>query len=205
MKRKRGEQKGNKVFWSYAKQCVNGEWWISKELYDKKMEASRIAGKSRIDYLRNWQLAKYKTCPEYRERRKKASNDRILKLKAAGEWKATRSRLHKQKMLDPVHAFKHICRTHLSHTLKAVGRKNPTKAELMLGCSYAEFKSYIESKFKDGMTWENKNEWEWDHIIPMVSATTLEEVAKLSRYTNIQPLWKNENREKGTTISNPII
>ena len=200
MKRKRGEQKGNKVFWSYAKQCVNGEWWISKDLYDKKMEASRIAGKSRIDYLRNWQLVKYKTCPEYREKRKKASNDRILKLKAAGEWKATRSRLHKQKMLDPVHAFKHICRTHLSHTLKAVGRKNPTKAELMLGCSYAEFKSYIESKFKDGMTWENYGKWHLDHIIPLSQAKDNNDALLLNHYTNLQPLWAEDNLRKNRKI-----
>ena len=50
------------------------------------------------------------------------------------------------------------------------------------------------------MTWNNYGEWELDHIIPISSATTEEEVYKLNHYTNFQPLWMSENRKKGNKI-----
>jgi hypothetical protein len=52
------------------------------------------------------------------------------------------------------------------------------------------------------MTWDNYGVggWEIDHIIPLASAKTEEEVYKLCHYTNLQPLWANENFKKGKKI-----
>lgn len=68
-----------------------------------------------------------------------------------------------------------------------------------LGCSIEEFKQYIESKFQEGMTWENWGRYGWhiDHIIPISSAKTPEETIKLCHYTNLQPLWAKDNLSKG--------
>jgi hypothetical protein len=66
----------------------------------------------------------------------------------------------------------------------------------VLGCSYEFFRSYIEEKFVDGMTWDNHGEWHFDHIKPISLAKTKEEALKLSHYTNFQPLWALDNRKK---------
>ena len=71
----------------------------------------------------------------------------------------------------------------------------------ILGCTIDEFKSYIESKFKKGMTFENYGEWHLDHIIPLATAKTTEDVIKLCHYTNFQPLWAEDNLKKGAKIS----
>lgn len=76
------------------------------------------------------------------------------------------------------------------------GYKNKTKSEDILKCSIIEFKIYIELMFKENMSWSNHGEWELDHIIPVCSAKTKEELFMLNHYTNFQPLWKNENRSK---------
>jgi len=57
---------------------------------------------------------------------------------------------------------------------------------------------YIENKFTIGMTWENygRGGWEIDHIIPISSAKTKEDVLKLCHYTNLQPLWWRDNLKK---------
>ena len=39
-----------------------------------------------------------------------------------------------------------------------------------------------------------------DHIIPLSSAKTEEEVYELCHYTNLQPLWAEDNLKKGSKI-----
>lgn len=69
----------------------------------------------------------------------------------------------------------------------------------LIGCSSDELKKYIESKFKDGMSWDNRNKWQIDHIIPLISfdLSVEEEFKKAVHYTNLQPLWNEENAKKG--------
>ena len=72
----------------------------------------------------------------------------------------------------------------------------------IIGLRPSELREYISSKFKEGMTWENYgwDTWHIDHIIPLSTAKTKEEYCKLWHYTNLQPLWKEENFEKGSKI-----
>lgn len=69
-----------------------------------------------------------------------------------------------------------------------------------LGCSLSEFKIYIESKWKPGMNWNNYglHGWHIDHIIPLskVDLTDSEKFRQVCHFTNLQPLWSNENLAK---------
>lgn len=69
----------------------------------------------------------------------------------------------------------------------------------IVGCSPKELKIYIEERFTEGMSWDNYKHtgWHIDHIIPLASAKTEEEVYTLCHYTNLQPLWCDENYKKG--------
>lgn len=72
-----------------------------------------------------------------------------------------------------------------------------------LGCSPDYLIKHLESKFVNGMTWENygkgSDRWNVDHIIPLASfdLTNREQFAKACNYTNLQPLWEPENIRKG--------
>jgi hypothetical protein len=79
------------------------------------------------------------------------------------------------------------------------GKKSRSSSKI-IGCSWSDFKLHIETQFKDGMTWDNHGDWHLDHIIPLSSAKTEEEVYKLNHYTNLQPLWAEENLKKGDKI-----
>ena len=50
------------------------------------------------------------------------------------------------------------------------------------------------------MSWDNRNKWHIDHVIPLSSANTEEEVLNLCHYTNLQPLWVKENLEKSNKL-----
>lgn len=68
----------------------------------------------------------------------------------------------------------------------------------LLGCPLDVAKNHIEKQFKDGMTWDNHGEWHIDHIKPCASydLNIPEEQKKCFHYTNLQPLWANENLSK---------
>jgi hypothetical protein len=61
---------------------------------------------------------------------------------------------------------------------------------------------YIESKFESWMNWDNRGKfngelnygWDLDHIVPISSAVTEEDIIKLNHYTNFQPLCSYINR-----------
>ena len=106
---------------------------------------------------------------------------------------------HKERIAkDPLYAATHKIRNLIATSLK---RRNFTKQSLtyeILGCKYNEFKEYIEKQFQPGMSWENHgwDTWHLDHIIPISSAKTKEELIKLNHYSNFQPLWAKDNIEK---------
>jgi len=79
--------------------------------------------------------------------------------------------------------------------------KKSKRTEEILGCTLEEFTQHLQSQFTEGMTLENHGEWEMDHIVPISSAKTEEEIYKLNHYSNYQPLWKEDNRRKSNKIS----
>jgi len=91
----------------------------------------------------------------------------------------------------------------LNALLKGRGKKE--HFEQYLGCSFEEFKTYLESKFVDGMTWENHSRYGWhiDHIKPCVSFDLSKEdqIRECFNYKNLQPLWAKENLTKSSKLN----
>jgi len=138
------------------------------EYYHKNKEVLAISNKKWRDNNKE-ELKKYKR--EYESRRK--SKDKLYKLS-----RSIRSLISI--------SFKN------KYTLKS------KKTIEILGCSFEEFKLYIEGKFDINMNWENYGTyWHLDHMIPISWAENEEELIKLNHYTNYQPLYWEENLRKG--------
>jgi hypothetical protein len=103
---------------------------------------------------------------------------------------------------DPLYDFKKTIKSTISRAITSRGYAKNSQPYLILGAEYKFVKGYIQRQFKDGMNWNNYGKWEIDHIRPMASAKNEEQTIELNHYTNLQPLWKNENREKNNKIIN---
>jgi hypothetical protein len=127
-----------------------------------------------------------------KERRKELSKRYLLKNRKPKKIKET----------NYVSKFKVNVRNLIKNSFKRNGNnyKKRTSSEDILGCTIQEFKTHIEKQFTDGMTFENHGKWHLDHIVPLVSAKTEEEVKRLNHYTNFQPLWAKDNLSKGCKI-----
>jgi hypothetical protein len=105
-----------------------------------------------------------------------------------------------RKNLDPEFKLLMNMRSRLCGYLKKLNITKTNKTFEIVGCSPEFLKEHLESQFKDGMSWENRSKWHIDHIIPLSSAKTEDELYKLCHYTNLQPLWAEENLKKSNKI-----
>lgn len=95
--------------------------------------------------------------------------------------------------------LKACLRTRLRFALK--GNTKPEATLNLLGCTVEELKKHLEEQFLPGMTWDNwtTNGWHIDHVQPLSAFDLLdpEQLKKACHYTNLQPLWAEDNIRKG--------
>ena len=109
-------------------------------------------------------------------------------------------RIRRKKDSDKIFKESEKIKSSIYSSLKYKSFRKGGIAERYLGCSKDEFTGYIESLFRGNMSWENREKWNLDHVIPLSTATTSEEIKKLWNYTNLQPLWDWENLEKSDNL-----
>ena len=102
-----------------------------------------------------------------------------------------------RRKTDRMFAIKKSLRSRMWQVLK---RQKKSKSTMELtGCSLKELKKHLESKFEDGMDWNNYGVWHVDHIIPCANfdLSDPEQQKICFHYTNLQPMWGEHNMHKG--------
>lgn len=106
---------------------------------------------------------------------------------------------HRKK--NPIAKFKHNVRNLITASLKKHGYLKNSPTHEILGCDFDTFIKHIERQFTDGMTWDKVGtDIHIDHIIPLATATTEQEVIALNHHTNLRPLWAEQNLSKAARI-----
>jgi hypothetical protein len=212
-----------------CKECIKNyskiHYLKNKENRIKQIKTNRENNKEKFNlYAKKWNQKNKEKINEKR-RKNRANNlsninekEKLYRLinkekinKKSREWAKNnrekvnkRSREYEAKRMneDLLFKFKKRVRDNISKSFKRginQYQKN-AKTETILGCTINEFRIYIESQFKKGMTFENIGQWHLDHIIPLASATNEEDIIKLCHYTNYQPLWAKDNLIKSDKI-----
>jgi hypothetical protein len=114
------------------------------------------------------------------------------------------NRIYKKnrRLNDKLFKLKENIRKDVNQSFSRSGYTKKSRTHEILGCSFEELKLYLESKFQPWMNWDNHGlyngtegyGWDIDHVIPLSSAKTEEELIKLNHYTNLQPLCSHINR-----------
>jgi hypothetical protein len=136
------------------------------------------------EYRKIWEVNNYDKVLEKRKRFKEKNPNYI-------------NNYNKQRKKEDI-LFNLTCS--MRNQVNRIVKSDNSRTTDIIGCSPQELKEHLEKQFVSGMTWENRNEWHIDHIIPLSSAKTEEELYKLCHYTNLQPLWAEDNLKKSNKI-----
>jgi hypothetical protein len=112
----------------------------------------------------------------------------------------------KNKMAtDILYKMKNNIKNYIKNSIKNLNFNKSKGTIDIIGCSFQELKSNLESKFEPWMNWENygnpkdgilepNKTWDIDHIKPLATAKDICELINLNHYTNLQPLCSYVNR-----------
>lgn len=91
-------------------------------------------------------------------------------------------------------------RHNVRKSFKRRGYTKRSKTGIILGESWENVKQHFEKYFNDKINWDTMDQWEIDHIIPLSTAKSKEDVYRLCHYTNLQPLLSEDNKKKSDKI-----
>ena len=114
--------------------------------------------------------------------------------------KRERNRVGRKKETDKLFREKERVRISIMSSLGYNSYKSNSIAAKYLGVDKHTFMLHISSLFREGMSWDNRSEFEIDRVIPMSEAKTSDDIKKLWHYTNLQPLWGWENNLKSNRL-----
>lgn len=108
-----------------------------------------------------------------------------------------RAYLNDRYLNDP--AFNMLVRLRVRTRKALLGASKSVATRELIGCTSEELCAHIEKQFAPGMSWSNMREWEVDHKRPLASfdLTDDAQLREAAHYTNLQPLWRLDNRRKG--------
>lgn len=175
---------------------ISYKYYLELKTTDELIRAEFIANSLKVT-MPNGAIRYYK-----QEKFVYSGNEKEYYKKYNKDHSKQRYKKHAERMkTDEVYRFKHKMRNFIYSSFKRKNLPKVDKTENILGCSLEYFKQYIASKFRKGMTFDNYGKWQIDHIIPLSTAKTVEDVIRLCHYTNLQPLWANENRRKSNKLN----
>ena len=181
---------------------------FKKRRYESYLRWKKKLGKEKYSTLRKKQTEKWKNKdPERAKSVRKKAYGKFLSLKKDQYLKSIRVNRKKRMENDLNYKIKVRLRGALGQALRTRSSYKKSGTRNLLGCEYDFLRKHLEKQFKPGMTWDNwgkykkgsEKKWHVDHIIPTDAwdLTKIEDQKMCFHYTNLQPMWWDENIKKG--------
>jgi hypothetical protein len=174
-----------------------------KEYYEKNKE--KINEKKK-EYMKEYCEKNKEKIKEYYEKNKEKLKEYYEKNKEKINEKNRKKRreyYNKRYQEDPDYKLTQNLRKRARDALKGTDKSKRTME--LIGCTIDELKLHLEKQFTTGMSWDTYcyKGWHIDHIIPCASFDLTDPVQqkKCFHYTNLQPLWWDDNISKGAKVA----
>jgi hypothetical protein len=172
-----------------GRRFIGGKSASDKRTYKKHKE-------KRLNYHKKWCENKREYLNQYHKEWREKNIDKHRENKR--NYEKTR------KANDPLYKLIANFRTAIYTVLKENNMNKYGHYFEILKYSPDELSNHLETKFTDGMTWENYGEWHVDHIKPISSFNFNEvgdeEFLKCWSLDNLQPMWGEENIRKSNKV-----
>jgi hypothetical protein len=164
-----------------------------KENTEEKLEYSKKYRENNDDKIKKWRVG-------YLEKNAQKNRDRVREWRKENKEKRNLNDKNRRKV-DSLFKLTQYVRNRTMFYLKKMNIDKENKTFEIVGCSPEFLKEHIEKQFSEGMSWDLMGKHiHIDHIKPLSSAKTEGELYKLCHYTNLQPLWAEENLRKSNKI-----
>lgn len=144
----------------------------------------------------------------YRDTRREKTNANQKKWREENRerWLSSQNRHYAKTKNLPEEILNSRMSSVMNHCLR--GNKAGRKWEDLAGYTREKLRAHIEKKFLPGMSWENRGDWDIDHIIPLAAFNfqTPEDMdfKKAWALKNLRPLWSGTNRSKRAKLERPF-
>lgn len=210
LRNNRKEYNRSKYYRCYCAKCGKDRKYQSKSRYNKKPLCVKCASNtpehrqtlkqnhwSRNGYSSPSKITDPETISKNKERRYRLNREY-----AKQHYQNNKEHIHRQRkyrLYSNINArLAANLRTRLRNAVKY--QQKAGSAVRDLGCTIEELNKHLESRFQEGMSWDNwsKSGWHIDHIRPLsgFDLTDIEELKEACHYTNLQPLWAQDNLKK---------
>lgn len=183
--RNKFEKRFNKNYlYSYCKECEKEYHKQYQKENEEKFRKYNEKANSNKEYHKEYNKEYYKC-------NKEKINKKCVKYR------------NKKKKENPLFKMKEKIRAAIWLSFKRKGFSKNKHTEEILMCELDYFYDYMLQTFKNnyGYEWDGKEKVHIDHIIPLATAKTEEEVIKLCYYTNLQLLKAKDNLEKANKLN----
>lgn len=181
------------------KKCTKCDKILSLDLFYKRSsprnDYQSSCKKCSIKSKSNWQKNNIEKRKKYLKNWNLKNKDKQKIYRA--NWSKKRSNYEKNRCKnDYLFYLKRKIRQSIRNSFNRNGYKKNTKTAYILGADWFSFKKHIENQFTSDMSWDDFDKIHLDHKIPIAAASTEFEVIALNHYTNLQPLWAEDNLSK---------
>lgn len=181
----------------FKKKLSDPEYFKTDKFRKRKLEQRKKYVKANQNKIKDYyQKNKKSICEKQKEYiNNNIEKVRIYRSKYYQKNKERLSELNKKNSKKYIKNNPHVAlwRGILYRVTYYFGTKKEKATNELLGYSAEQLKLNIESKFLDGMSWDNWGEWHLDHIKPIVLFDKNTPVSVVNSLDNLRPLWKLDN------------
>lgn len=187
---------------SWCKECeksYNKEYEKTPKRVDWKQKYEKSEHRKELNRLKEKTTKRKEYLKKYKEDGKKKE---VYQRYYDNNKEAIGARVKERKETDKKYHLILNLRGTIISSFKRKGYSKKSRTYKIIGTDYKSFYDHLLQTFVDsyGYEWDGKEDVHIDHIVPISSANTEEEVYKLCHYSNLQLLKAKDNLEKGDSL-----